>query len=620
MAVAQVVAIEVNPNDPTQWVVLWGNGRIDSHNCPQITDGPNGWYTRVDQPVAVAIHVYDWVEMKGYVFDKQGGFHPFGGANLLSLGGDNGAEVVGVPYWYEGIYVDWSWDPFHPGRGIALDGYGTLHAFGGAPDNVFRPGYRWTALVACKLVMSWGPVDMRAYTLDVFGGIHPDYSAVPAGAGAPYWPGWAAAKDLAIANWATGAGWTLDLFGGVTAWGGAEPAIGGPYLPGADRARRLAVLNGDDPLEFLEVWAFGQEYQWKASTRPTVIAGGTVPLNPPSTVTTTTRPLLSWAMTDAERDSQAEWELFVFTQAYVTANPGAASDPWAHLEAAVVSVTGKDPLTRGVRSPVHLANGNYVEVVRVKDTSELWSLWGTRSWSQDVTLPAAPTGLVATPSEDTYSVGLSVSTSSGLANLVRFEFSDDGELTWSPVRGGEAIPRTATTVGTDWDIPLRPGRRFRAVVYANDPAIASPPSNVQPASLRARTYVLTSTADPTLGGEVIAVGAMGWTERSAAGVFETLGDKFPVVLSDGEPKARRQELTLDLNGRTEFEKIKALVRSNSVLLLRDPFGEAVYCRIVGDISQEQQREEPLPGEDTPLRHSHQIVLPLVEVEPPTEIS
>ncbi|TKJ25215.1 hypothetical protein [Blastococcus sp. CCUG 61487] len=626
MAAAQVVDLRVNPDDREQWVTLHGNGRIDSHNCPPVTDGPDGWFTRLDQPVAVAIHVYDWTEMKGYVLDKQGGVHAFGGADLLSLGGEGGNQLAGVPYWFEGIYRDWSWDTFNQGRGYVLDGYGTIHAFGGAPANVWRPGNRWSYLIARKLVVSWGPDVIRAYTLDGFGGIHADFSAVPVpvSAGAPYRRDWDFARDLAITDWVSPAGYTLDLFGWPIPWGGAEPSTPIAYNNSGDWARRMAILSPDDPLEFLCVWSFGQEYRWFASTPPTVVAGGLSPQSPASTVETTTRPMLAWAYSDAQKDSQAEVQLLVFDQAVIDGTPGLGTNPWAHRDKALVAETITNPTLRGIVSPVHLANGPKRMYVRARDTAGpvSWSTWSTRAWSQAVPLPATPTNLVATPSEDTLSVALSVSTSAGTANLVRFEFSDDYDpqdpdaATWVPVFDADAVPRAATTNAADWTIPFGPARRYRARVYGLDPAVISEPSNIAEAALSTRTIALTSIADPSLGGEVIAVGEWGWSEPTGGGLFQTAGDRFPTLLVDSEPKARTQDLVLDLNGRGEFEKVRALKRSNSVLLLRDPFGEAVYCRIFGSINYAQQREEPLPGEDTPLRHSHEVVLPLVEVAPP----
>jgi hypothetical protein len=62
--------------------------------------------------------------------------------------------------------------------------------------------------------------------------------------------------------------------------------------------------------------------------------------------------------------------------------------------------------------------------------------------------------------------------------------------------------------------------------------------------------------------------------------------------------------------------IKALIEADDTLLFRDPFGDAMYCRIVGDVVRTQQRRRPYPTESTPLRHNHVTKLPLQEIQPP----
>lgn len=613
MAVAQVVDVRVNPNDTSQRVVLWGNGRVDTINCPDITPDPAQWYDRIDQPVARAIHITDWATTSGYVLDHRGAFHRFGNAPEL---GDTGI-IIGVPYWPTPIYYDWSWDPNNPGRGVVLDGYGTLHAFGGAPTPP-RSTNRWNVLVGRRLVMDWTPGSIKAYTLDYQGGIHADYAAVAAGAGAPFWPGQDIARDLVISNWSTGAGWTLDWWGGVHQFGGAAAAFGNPYLRGADWARRLLPLSLSNPLRFLQVWSGGQEFEWVASTAPTVVAGGFAPLQPPSTVNTTTRPMLAWAYTDAQNDSQDEWELAVFTQAYATANPSVASNPWAHQTSALVFETGRNPNTRGIVSPFDLGNDTYRMYVRVKDTAGQWSAWVTRGWTQDVPVPATPTGLTATANNTTASIALSVTApTGGVATLVRFDYTDDW-VTWYPVRGAEAVPIAATTQAIDLD--PRPGvpRTYRAVAYSDEPRVTSEPSALVAATMSRREYLLTALDDPTLGGEIRAAGPLEWTRPVTAGVFEGLGAEFPTVVSDGSPKARRLTLNITAQDRAQWETVEALAEADSVLLLRDPFGEAVFCRLVGNWTQRLLEATALAGEDGPLRHMHSTSLPLVEVAPPHE--
>ena len=100
------------------------------------------------------------------------------------------------------------------------------------------------------------------------------------------------------------------------------------------------------------------------------------------------------------------------------------------------------------------------------------------------------------------------------------------------------------------------------------------------------------------------------------GVFGGVGAKYPTVVSDGVPKARRQTLTVETDKASEWAVVSGLIEADSTLLLRDPFGDFMYCRIAGDINRRQTRKPARPEEVTPWRHSHITTLPLVEVEPP----
>jgi hypothetical protein len=82
------------------------------------------------------------------------------------------------------------------------------------------------------------------------------------------------------------------------------------------------------------------------------------------------------------------------------------------------------------------------------------------------------------------------------------------------------------------------------------------------------------------------------------------------------PKARRETVVVETNSAEEWASLRALLQSNTTLVYRNPFGEVVYCRMVGTWSRTQIRRFPQPGEPTPLMHSHKVSIPLVEIEPP----
>lgn len=622
---ASPVDVAVNPNNTAQRYVLWGNGRIDNYGgAVPITGGPT-WYDWIGSlPVAVALHITDWTTGAGYVLDLYGGFHPLNGASLVNVG-ELGA-VQGVPYTAPARnYVDWAWNPNGSGQGYVLSQYGQLHGFGGATAPP-RGGGRWGWPAAKKLQMRFSP-DVRAITLDLHGGIHADFAAV-LGDTTAYWPGNDFARDFVITDWDTGGGHVLDLFGGVHEIGPAADTHGWPYRPHADVARVLHVLSASDPQRFWQVWSGGQSYEYVSSSPPAVIAGGAVAVSPPATVTSTTRPVLAWSYSDPQADSQKAWQLLVLRQSDVdnlrTLDDGTAiDDPIIFGDdsdakaLAVVSESGVGPTTRGTPCPIDLPNGSWRLYVRAKDTAGQWSAWDDHAWTQDVPQPAAPTGLTAIPDQARFTVALSVSvTAGGSADLVRFEASDDGALTWAPVPGADAVPLVATTTAVDRVIPLGVERRYRAVAYATDPAVASPPSNIATAIVTERRHVLTAVDDPTLGGRIKVVGSVRWARPATAGVFQGLGDEYPTVVSDGRPKARRTTLQVRTEDAAAWSRIQALVEADSVLLHRDPFGEVMYCRVVGDWAREQIWAGANPGESTPLRHLHTTDLPLVEVRPP----
>lgn len=612
-AAVSPVDIAVNPNNTDQRYILWGNGRVDNvGGAPAITDHPD-WTGVLYQPVAVALHISDWTTGQGYVLDLYGAVHLLNGAPDFTAQG----KLSGVPYTNPTRrYVDWSWNTDGSNSGVILDHYGQLYPFGGATAPA-RTGPRWTWPAARKLEMQWG-ADMRAMTLDLYGGLHGDYNLPSAQTPGGYWPGWDAARDLVVTDWSTPGGYVLDLWGGVHTFGGTPLAFGEPYKKGADVARKLAVLSASDPTSFWQVWANGQQFEWTSSTAPTVVAGGDTG-SPASTVTTTTRPTLAWSYSDAQSDSQAAWALYVFDQGFVDGHD--MSDPAKWAADALVALSGTDRARRGVVADYDFANGSYRFYVRAQDTSGRWSAWDNLGWTQNIAAPDTPSGLTATVNQADYSVALSVSaTTGGSADMIAFGYSDDGGATWGLVRGAEAVPLAATTTATDYDIPFGVTRTYRAVAYNDSPRVVSAVSNTITAGISARVYALTSTVNPSLGGKVQVVDAPTWTRTVKAGVFEGVGAEFPVVVDDGAPKSRRATLGLQTDLKPEWDKVAAVVEAGGVLLLRNPFGEAWYCKVVGDWGRAQVKAFPDASEDTPLRHLHKVDLPLVEVGQPSTLA
>lgn len=341
---------------------------------------------------------------------------------------------------------------------------------------------------------------------------------------------------------------------------------------------------------------------------------------PAATTTTTHRPTLAWGYTDQLNLSQINWQLYVFTSAFAAGH--SMTDPSVWASSAVVAASGTQPSQRGIVANTDLPNDTYVLFVRARNYGGVWSDWSSYTWTQAVSPPTGPTSMTATADNTNFRVDLSCNCSGslGTSTNVTFQYSDDGGSTWNEVRGSEQLPIATSVATKDYDIPLGVTRQYRAFTYKASPRVVSPLSATVSATVTNRKYVLTNTADPTQGGEVFVKDAPEWSKNSSSGVFQGVGDGdtevYPVVVSDGVPKARRQSITVECDGLAQWLLVKAVVESDDTLLLRDPFGDVMYCRVVGDYTRTQQFKRPYPTEVTPLRHNHLVKIPLQEIQPP----
>lgn len=616
-----------NPAQPTQMYALWDTGRIDPYGgALPILDGPN-WFNTTYQP-GRALHITDWNGPSGYVLDAYGGFTAFGAAppvgtsefpNIMSgvpyTGGIAGVQNAGPPK-----YVDFSMNPDNSGQGYVCDYYGRLYHFGGATACP-RSGSLWTQQYAQKFDMQWEPFK-RSVILDYYGGRNQDFPYVSL-ARDGYYQNRHWARDMVITDWGTfssgvaPSGYLLTADGLVYEWGPNKPqdVFGFTSVGARGTQVTLGRIQAADPLTMVQVAVLGQQTVYTVSTPPVVVAGGLGP-SPASVVTDTTRPDLSWSYSDAESDSQDQWQLVVWPQSWVDTH--VMTNPRLNRELAAVDAEGFDSTTRGVTPSVDLANGNWRMYVRAMDRSGKWSPWSNRGWAQNVPLPGAPANLTATV--DRFHVNLLLTVAAvEVGQLAVFEASDDAGLTWAPVRGAEAVPVLTTTVtATDYDIPLGQPRMYQARTFFAVPRTVSPPSPTRTVTVEFWDYVITSTDDPELGG-TFAVTDLAWSRPRSVGVYEPLGAEFPIVINDGRVRARRGTISIDTWDAAEYRRLVAVLSPASTLLVRDQFGEAVYCRVVGDWEEQLRQAAPLLDENTGLRHAHVHDLPLVEVARPSPL-
>lgn len=226
-------------------------------------------------------------------------------------------------------------------------------------------------------------------------------------------------------------------------------------------------------------FANGTSYSWSMATKDAAglagpfatdatVLGGTpatvTVTGPAGSVTTTSRPTVTWSLNDPEGDPQERYQVKVFSAAQYGAggfDPATSSTTWDSTETL-------DVTARARQVGVDLANGTtYRAYVRVR-TSGQWSTWQYSTFTLALTAPAAPTFAVAVDAmldRVVLTVTGTHASSSFPTTAFVVEYSDDAGGSWATVRGAGALPGSGTpgpTPRVAHDHEARPGRRYRA--------------------------------------------------------------------------------------------------------------------------------------------------------------
>lgn len=192
------------------------------------------------------------------------GFYPSGygirsGAVVITdsaTGSPHRVALTGYSYPFKAIYT--------------LDAYGGLH-----PDTplthamtgvAYWPGWKIARAATLLSDVSGG------YTLDGYGGLHP-FGSAPSPLAAPRF-GWDIARDVALLPGSTStsaAGYVLDGWGGLHPFGGAAPAAGAPYWPNWDIAKKITLLPDGSGGYVMDGWGGLHPFAVGTGARPRAI-------------------------------------------------------------------------------------------------------------------------------------------------------------------------------------------------------------------------------------------------------------------------------------------------------------------------------------------------------------
>lgn len=579
-----------------------------------------------------AIEIVDWADPSGYTMTWDGEVWPWGPNADMPVG--QVTDEIG--YVADTGWHDFVMNPAGDGQGYVLYYTGSMVAIGGAPniatEAISNPGQNPGSNYARRLEMQWS--SKKYVVMSSWGEFHAvegasviasiDYPmAGDSGTGhadaQTFFPNIEMLYDFKIYDWSNSRGWCIDRWGIVRALNGAQSF---PYLNAIKSQEMkwmaIAIVQNAGPATIMALSNIGERPTLAASDIPTLTV-----LGPTGTISTTTRPSVSWAYS-SPTEGQASAEIKIFSAAQYGAggfDPDTSTATWSTIFLSSSVST--------VQPNIDFPNGAWRAYVRVTSSAGLVSSWGYSGWTQSITPPNTPTLVSSSTGLIADGATLTASILSPGAAVVGMQYMDAAPYpqVWRWVRDGDALVPTGggatkTAVVVDKDLRLGVQRSYRAVAYIGTTnVIGSAFSNVETETLTELAWVL-SGFDSGTQLVVAVVPPFEYKRPQIAGAFypvATEDDPAPaaIVVSDGRPRSAEFTATFRTLNRDDFDDLVAVLLEDSVMLLRDPFGNAWPVKIApGAVTFQLLRAAKLKTEAYPIRHAHEIPVPFVEIKRP----
>lgn len=193
---------------------------------------------------------------------------------------------------------------------------------------------------------------------------------------------------------------------------------------------------------------------------------------------------------------------------------------------------------------------------------------------------------------------------------------------WKNVRGADAIvpSSTGTGQGIDYEAPFNVQRLYRAVNYVYDSAADS--WNSTPGLITGVTnfckegWVFMNIYSPTTAIIPRVQADLEWSRPTMGDSFTPVNRQDPIVITDGAPKLPSGTLKIWGFDRVSRQQVEAIANSGATLLLRTPFGESFYARVVDSWKSKYMLLSPTKQETTNIRDARDMTIPLQSIKRP----
>lgn len=363
----------------------------------------------------------------------------------------------------------------------------------------------------------------------------------------------------------------------------------GPYYTSAPNGESWsqASVNGlrAKITEYKETSDIGNFYELyidvDISAQPTVTVSA-----PTGTITTTSAPDITWAYADTDNETQAFYEIKVFSSTQYGAggfSPDTSTATWDSGEIASSdssAVVGQLLLPATYRA--------YIRVAKSVNGEPFWSDWAYSQFTISYTAPTIPTMTVSwSASLGKASFTLTGATPTGYSSqYFDIHRSDNGGVVYEEIRdGGRLIPNVShIATAVDYEAPrdIIAYYRCRAVgVDASSNEFASAWGTVQQVLItNDDTWWFKAVENPSLNlGSIRVLQEFDVQLPEPNTVFRPLGSDRPVVVA-GPIQGKDGSYTIKTVTDDEWDDFYALLEYQGIILVQDPYGNQKYIRIV----------------------------------------
>lgn len=383
---------------------------------------------------------------------------------------------------------------------------------------------------------------------------------------------------------------------GITKWGSAYQRKGvlakntyvGPWYttrPGGGAWTQAAIDGVGVQIDDYAPAGADRGYIYEMYVDVDIVTQPTTTVSAPTgTITTTSRPAVTWAYSDIDSDPQTYYQLRVFTSAQYGAvgfNVETTTPFWDSGELAG-NVTSASIAAL-------LVNGTYRVYVRTAKTvssAPYWSSWAYSQFTVNVSPPTAPTlTLNHVANEGRVTISALGAAATGFdSQTFELERSTD-QTTWVVVRGGDAlIPSNIGLVATsDYEAP-RGGTvyyRARAVgVIGTDVYVSAWGTTKSVTVTNDGKWWFKPVEDPSISVKDVRV-APGFDETivEAVGVFRPFGRTSALVVTGGV-QGTDGTYSVSVVGAAEWTDLQPILAYEGVIYVETPLGTSKYVRFI----------------------------------------